>query len=54
MADDDDNECWSSTPRRSARKADARVPANSSHDSSDDVPPISEDDCDDDEKKSIM
>ena len=52
VADDDDDQSWSSSPRRSARNMDARVPANYSHESCDDFPTISEDECDD--TKSIM
>jgi hypothetical protein len=51
-ADDDDDESWNSSPRRSARNVDARVPANNCHDFFDNFPTISEDDCDD--IKSIM
>lgn len=46
-ADDDDDESWSSSPRRSGRNVDAKGPAKYSHESCDEFPNISEDDCDD-------
>ena len=46
-ADDDDDESWSCSPRRSGRNVDAKGPAKYSLESCDEFPNISEDDCDD-------
>ena len=42
VADDDDDESWSSSPRRSARIMDARGPANYNHVYCHKIPTISE------------